>query len=196
MADQSYHTRYLRRAYTGFLSIDLYEVTVSDGEKTVTVVREVHDHGHGASVLPYDATRGTALLVRQMRMPVHVAGGDGLILEAAAGLCEPRDSGPLETAEREAREELGYAVHDLDLVTKMYPIPGLVTEQMSIFLARYTPDDKIAGDRALDEDEVLTVEEWPLDRLWEAFEAGELVDAKAVVALQGLRLRRPELFAA
>lgn len=194
MSDQTYTTQHLRRAYDGFLKIDLYEATVSDGTKTVTMVREVHDHGHGAAVLPYDEARRTALLVRQMRMPVHAVEGDGLILEAAAGIADPDDADAAQTAFREAREELGYTVRDLERVATFYPIPGLVTERMSVFLGRYTPADRIAGDTGQDADEVLTVEEWALDDLWQAFAEGRLVDGKAVVALQGLRLRRPDLF--
>lgn len=194
MSQQSYRTNYLRRAYDGFLKVDLYEATVTDGTKTVTMVREVHDHGHGAAVLPYDEARRTLLFVRQMRMPVHAASGDGLILEAAAGLADPQDRDPAETALREAREELGYEVHDAELISTCYPIPGLVTERMSIFIARYTPADRVDGDTGQDEDEVLTVEEWSIDDAWAAFNQGVLVDGKAVIALLGLRVSRPDLF--
>jgi nudix-type nucleoside diphosphatase (YffH/AdpP family) len=177
------------------VTLDVYEATITRDGHGVDVLREVHDHGHGAAVLPYDEARRTALLVRQLRVPVHVAEGDGLILEAAAGLVDPGDEGPEDTARREAAEELKYAVHHLQPVSTFYPIPGMVTERMSCFLARYTPEDRIADAPSEDVDEVIDVEEWALSDLWRAFEEGRLTDGKAIVCLQALRIERPDLFA-
>lgn len=194
MSNQQYEVRHRRAVYKGFMNLDVYDATIRNGDHAVEVTREVHDHGHGAAVLPYDPARRTALLVRQLRVPVHVAGGEGLILEAAAGITDPEDEGPMATAVREAREELGYTVRDLRHVSTFYPIPGMVTERMSCFLARYTPADRVDGDTGADDDEVLDVEEWPLAELWSAFEAGTLQDGKAIVCLMALRLAEPALF--
>lgn len=194
VTNQTYSVRHLRRAYSGFLKVDLYDAQMECGGRRVNVVREVHDHGHGAAVLPVDSARRTCLLVRQLRVPVHVAQGEGLMLEAAAGLIDPEDASPAAAAVREAREELGYSVRDLEEVATFYPIPGLVTEQMSCFVASYTPADRVRGDTGADEDEILDVEEWGLDALWQAFRDGRLRDGKAIVCLQGLRIARPELF--
>lgn len=195
MARQEYAIRHLRTLYDGFLKLHHYQAIIRRGSREVDVVREVHDHGHGAAVLPYDAARRTALLVRQLRVPVHLVTGDGLFLEVAAGLIDPEDESPMAAAQREAREELGYAVHDLSPVTTFFSIPGLVTEQIHCFLAHYTPADKVEGDTGADEDEVLDVEEWPLDKLWAAYEAGELTDVKAIVCLMALKMKEPALFA-
>ncbi len=195
MTEQTYSVRHERSVYDGFMKLDLYAASLTQGERTVDVVREVHDHGNGAAVLPYDETRKTCLLVRQVRLPVHVAEGNGLILEAAAGLIDPEDKDPAEAAVREAGEELGYRVHDPVLVSSFYPIPGMVTEQMNCFIARYTAEDKLPdGGPAADEDEMIDVEEWALADLWRAFEAGDLRDGKAIVCLMGLRIARPDLF--
>jgi len=192
---QRYQVHHRSRPYAGFMRLDLYDAAITRGGRTVEVTREVHDHGDGAAVLPYDRQRRTALLVRQLRVPVHVAAGDGLLLEAAAGIIDPGDEDAAAAAVREAREELGYNVRDLALVTTFYPIPGMVTERMSCFLAHYGPDDRVEGDTGADEDEVLEVEEWPLAALWQAFRQGTLQDGKAIVCLMALRLAEPDLFA-
>ncbi|WMS44108.1 NUDIX hydrolase [Acuticoccus sp. MNP-M23] len=194
MSQQQYTTQHKRSIYEGFMKLDLYDATVTRGDERVEITREVHDHGNGACVLPYDPARKTALLVRQFRMPVHVAGESGLVLEAAAGVIDPEDENPASAARREAHEELGYDVHDLIHVSTFYPIPGMVTEQMSCFLARYTLADKVEGDTGADEDEIIDVEEWPLGDLWRAFQAGELRDGKAIVCLMALRIAEPALF--
>lgn len=193
MSEHSYEARLARHLYSGFVKLDLYEATDRANGRTVTMVREVHDHGHGAAVLPYDEARRTCLLVRQLRLPVHVAEGNGIIREAAAGLIDPGEE-PEATARREAAEELGYAVRDLQKVATFYTIPGLVTERITCFLARYSPDDRIDGELDADEDELIDVEEWRLDDLWRAFLAGEIRDGKAIVCLQALRIARPDLF--
>ncbi|WP_420391334.1 NUDIX domain-containing protein [Acuticoccus sp.] len=194
MSEQTYSVHRTRRAYDGFMTLDLYEATIRRGGTEVTVVREVHDHGNGAAVLPYDAARRTCLMVRQLRLPVHVVEGDGLILEVAAGLIDPGDESAAEAARREAAEELRYLVHDLRKVGTFYPIPGMVTEQMNCFLATYTPADRITSGYEADEDEVLDVEEWAIGELWAAWQDGRLRDGKAVVCLQALRIERPDLF--
>ncbi|MBJ3777290.1 NUDIX domain-containing protein [Acuticoccus mangrovi] len=194
MSEQTYHVHHLRSIYRGFLKLDLYDATIERGDRKVEVVREVHDHGNGAAVLPYDEARRTCLLVRQVRVPVHVAEGNGLILEVAAGVIDPEDASPAEAARREAAEELRYHVHDLQSVGMFYPMAGLVTEQMNCFLARYTPADRIESGYEQDDDEVIDVEEWGLKDLWEAFRDGRLRDGKAIVCLQALRIERPDLF--
>ncbi|MEO1102453.1 MAG: NUDIX hydrolase, partial [Pseudomonadota bacterium] len=112
MSQQRYETHRQQRVHDGFVKLDLFQAIVTKGPQRVEIVREVHDHGHGACVLPYDPARRTALLVRQLRVPVHLVTGDGLILEVAAGVIDPQDASPTAAAVREAREELGYTVHE------------------------------------------------------------------------------------
>lgn len=192
---QRYRTARTRRAYEGFLTIDIYEATIETDHRQLTIRREVHDHGHAATVLPYDPDRRTCLLVRQLRIPVHVSGGDGLFLEAAAGLIDPEDRDAAHAAEREAAEELGYRVRDLEPLGTLWTLPGLVTEKMAFFLATYGPQDRIAGERDLDADEIIDVEEWGLAAALEAIASGAIADVKAAYCLQALRIRRPDLFA-
>jgi hypothetical protein len=53
-------------------------------------VREIYERDDAAAVLPYDPGRGTVLLVRQFRMPVHVHGDKADLIETCAGLLEGR----------------------------------------------------------------------------------------------------------
>ena len=46
---------------------------------SLTVVREIHDHGSGVAVLPVDEERRTVLLVRQFRVPAFLDDNDGHI---------------------------------------------------------------------------------------------------------------------
>src|SRR5882672_11741051 len=47
--------------------------------------RESYDRGNGATLLPYNFTQRTVVLVRQFRYPAYVNGHDDLLIEAVAG---------------------------------------------------------------------------------------------------------------
>ena len=127
------------------------------------LVREVHDHGHGATVLPYDAKRGTVLLVRQFRLPAYLHDHDGFIIETCAGLLDGDD--PAQCAKREAEEELGFRLANLRYMTTVYMTPGAVTERLSLFIADYDHDARIgAGGGEAHEGEDIEVIEMRLRR--------------------------------
>ncbi|HHY49508.1 MAG TPA: NUDIX domain-containing protein, partial [Alphaproteobacteria bacterium] len=64
--------------------------------------REVYDRGNAAAVLLCDPPRGTVVLTRQFRFPVHLNGDDPGLIEVCAGLLEGDD--PETCARREAVE--------------------------------------------------------------------------------------------
>lgn len=170
----------------------LLKVTVSlpDGSK---VGREVEDHGHAAGVLAYDPDRRVATLVRQLRAPILLAEGAPDTLEAIAGLLDGDE--PEVCARREADEEAGLRISALEPVVVLHTMPGISTECIHLFLATYGDADKVgAGGGLAAEAENITVVEMPLDLLAAMADRGELRDAKTLVLVQALHLRRPELF--
>ena len=147
---------------------------------TETLSREMHDHGHGATMLPYDQHRGTVLLVRQFRLPVHLNGGDGFIIEACAGLLDGND--PAECARREAEEELGFRLSSLRKVANTFMSPGAVTERITLFLANYDHDHRIGeGGGVAHEGEDIEILEIPFNELRRLVKSGGIVDAKTVM---------------
>lgn len=164
-------------------SLDRYVIryTRRDG-RVERLVREVHDHGHGAAVLPHDRTRDTVLLVRQFRLPVHLSGADGDLLEACAGLLDGDD--PAACARREAEEELGYRLSGLRQVASVFSSPGAVTERLTLFLADYREDDRIApGGGAPGEGEDIEVLELPFATVRAMAAAGRILDAKTLLLI-------------
>ncbi len=154
--------------------------------RSETLLREVHDHGHGAAVLPYDRARGTVLLVRQFRLPAYLSSGDGMLIEACAGLL---DGGDAETcARREAEEELGYRVDKLRQVASTFMSPGAITERLTMFLADYGANTRIgAGGGHPHEGEDIEVLEMPLAEAWQMVLDGRIADAKTIMLLQFLK---------
>lgn len=178
-------------AYAGWMTFSVLAVRLADGR---TMRREVVEHGRAACVLPYDAERRTALLVRQVRAPVLLVAGNAPLLEAVAGMLDGDDSSA--TARREAMEEAGLQLGELELVAETWTSPGVLTERLALFLAPYRAADRIgAGGGLAEEHEEIEVVELPLGELAALADSGRLADMKTFALVQSLRLRKPELFA-
>ena len=165
----------------GWAKLDRYTIRYTRGDGGEVVIhREVHDHGHGATVLPYDTQRGTVLLVRQFRLPAYLHDGDGFIIEACAGLLD--DDDPAQCAKREAEEELGFRLANLRFMTTVYATPGAVTERLSLFIADYDHQARIgAGGGEAHEGEDIEVMEMPFEEMRRMVQDGRIVDAKTVL---------------
>ena len=149
------------------------------------LIREVHDHGNGATVLPYDAARGTVLLVRQFRLPAFLNGSDGNLIEACAGLLDGNE--PADCARREAAEELGVNVRNLRQVASAYMSPGAITEHITLFLADYGVADRFgAGGGHEHEGEDIEVLELPFAEARQLVNGGGILDAKTAMLVMFL----------
>jgi nudix-type nucleoside diphosphatase (YffH/AdpP family) len=179
-----------RKVREGYITISVLTLADDGGVSE----REVASIGHSACVLPYDADRKVALVVRLARAPLLLEGVETPLIEAPAGMIEPGEDA--ETAiRREAAEEAGVTLGVLEPVAVCWPSPGVLAERSHLFLARYRLEDrKAAGGGLAEEHEGITVEEAPLAELWRDAEAGRLADMKTLTLLLSLRIRLPELF--
>ncbi|HEY2049453.1 MAG TPA: NUDIX domain-containing protein [Caulobacteraceae bacterium] len=184
----------LRRetVYAGYATLERVLVRMPDGEE---VWREVQSHGHAVAVLPYDPARRVAYTVRLYRIPVMICGGAEPLEEACAGMIDKADGDSAQAARREALEELGMRLGELEDVGLVWTSPGIVAETCHLFLAPVTAAARIApGGGAPGEYEGIEVLERSLADLTKAADAGLIRDAKLLLLVQTLRLRRPDLF--
>jgi nudix-type nucleoside diphosphatase (YffH/AdpP family) len=157
------------------------------------ISRSVEDHGAAAAVLPFDPVRRTAILVRQLRVPVLLAQGTDHFLEVPAGIVDTDD--PAACARREVMEEAGLALRSLIAVVPAFPMPGVSTEILHLFLGEYGDGDRVAeGGGLACESEEIEVVELALCDLAAAADRGALRDLKTLALVQTLRLRQPDLF--
>ena len=154
----------------------------------VTVEREIHDHGNASTILLYDPARRIVVLVRQLRVPAFLNGGEGWMIEAPAGLND--GDHPADAIAREAMEETGYLVEDPEHLFDAYMSPGTLTERVSFFAAEIDMSKKVAaGGGLVHEGEDIEVLEIPLDQALAMIPSGEICDGKTIMLLQWARMK-------
>ncbi|WP_313083542.1 GDP-mannose pyrophosphatase NudK [Atlantibacter sp.] len=163
-----------------------YEIAHGD-QVPVRHKREVYDRGNGATILLYNRDKKTVVLTRQFRIATYVNGNqDGLLIEACAGLLD--DDEPEVCARKEAIEETGFQVGEVEKVFELYMSPGGVTELISFYLAEYDDSQRASAGGGID-DEDIEVLEIPFDCAMEMMKTGEIRDGKTVILLQLLAMR-------
>ncbi|MAS05582.1 MAG: NUDIX hydrolase [Ahrensia sp.] len=155
--------------------------------------RQLEDHGDATCVLPYDPERRVVTLVRQPRVGPLFSGADALLLEAPAGVTDGED--PAAAARREAMEETGLRLGDLEPAGALWSMPGCATERMYLYLAAYGAADRVGDGGGVEhEGEEIEVVEMPAAEAAAMLSDGRIADMKTVVVLQALQLRHPQLF--
>lgn len=146
--------------------------------------RESYDCGDGAAILLYNRERKTVILTRQFRMPTYVNGNDdGMMVEVCAGLLDGLS--PEECIKKEALEETGYKISEVQQVMVTFMCPGSVTQKLYLFMAAYDSHMKVSnGGGALDETENIEVLEFSFTKALDMISNGEIKDAKSVMLLQ------------
>jgi nudix-type nucleoside diphosphatase (YffH/AdpP family) len=134
------------RLYEGYVTLERLRLRLPDGHE---LWREVENHGDGSAVLPYDPLRRVALTVRLHRAPVLAMGGTAPLQEACAGMIDP-DETPDAAALREAMEELGVRLGDLEHIATVWTSPGVVAERVHLFLAPFSAADRVAAGGGLE----------------------------------------------
>ena len=151
--------------------------------------RECYDRGNGAVILLYNREKNTVILTEQFRMPTYVNGNaNGMLIEACAGLLDA-DS-PEDCIRRETEEETGYRITQPERVFELYMSPGSVTEILYFFIAEYEDTHKINDGGGVEEEEDIQVLELPFSQALQKIENGEIKDAKTVLLLQHLLLKK------
>ncbi len=136
------------------------------------MMREVVVHPGSVGIIPF-AGPDAVLLVEQYRHAV-----DEWLIEIPAGTLEPGED-PRACAAREIEEETGFRAGRLDELCVLLPSPGILSERMTVFVAR----DLEPGTKKLDDDEMIRVFDLSLYEAIEWVRRGRIVDAKTVAAL-------------
>lgn len=143
--DVTIHAR--SKGYAHFFAVDdmVFEHDQFDGTRSGPLERGVFMGFDAAFVLPYDPVRDRVLLVEQIRAG-PIARGDRAVwqLEAIAGLVDAGET-PQQSAIREAQEEAGLTLENLEPIAETYPSGGSISEFHYLFLGITDLSDDITG---------------------------------------------------
>lgn len=135
--------------------------------------REIIRHIGAVCVVPV-TDDDKVIMERQFRYPI-----DHVITEIPAGKLDDKNEDRLMAAKRELREETGYEADEWLDMGIYYPAPAYSDEKITMYLAKGLHK----GERDLDEDEFLNVEEIPIRSLVEDIMSGKITDGKTQVAI-------------
>ena len=86
---------------------------------------------------------------------------------------------PLDCANRELAEEIGYVANNLTFLTKIYPAIGFSNEAMWMYLG----EDLVKTKRQLDSDEFLELAPFSVEEAFSMVKAGKIMDVKTVIGI-------------
>ncbi len=134
--------------------------------------RQIVRHPGAVGIVPI-LPDGRVLLINQYRIAFRKD-----IYEIPAGTREPNEE-PIITAKREMVEETGYRCGKIELLNSIYTSPGVLQEELFLFLAT----DLQKGESAPEDGERIE----PTPKTWseidKMLEAGEIHDAKTIAGL-------------
>lgn len=114
----------------------------------------------------------------------------GWTIEVIAGLIDAGET-PEESVIREAFEETGYRVRQVEKIQLFAPSIGVSTEQVHLFYGVVRNQDKTGeGGGLIDENEDIRVVEWKIKDLFQAMKKGEIYDSKTLICAQWLYIQK------
>ena len=152
---------------------------VGEGERRKEIV--VVKAPDWVNVIPVLSDR-RVVLIRQWRYGIAAP-----TLEIPGGLVDPGENAE-EAAARELLEETGYNARKLSLLGSTHPNPAFLSNRLTTYLA--TDLDLVESDReqfGID-DEQITVELTPLDRIPELIREGSITHALVIAAFHLLEI--------
>ena len=167
-----------------------YHATIKGADGApVEQQRDVLCAGKVVVVLPLDVARDELVLMRQFRLPAHLANGRGELIEIVAGRVEPGES-LVEAARRECQEEIGVAPAAMVEVLTFLSTPGVTDEELTIYLAAVDASQVREGPHTTPDGERLTLFRVSVDEALAALARGTMRGSPVLIALQWLALNR------
>ena len=182
------------RVFDGYFAVD--RVTVEHrafgGGWAPAVTREVFERGDAVGVLPYEPVSDSLVLIEQFRAGALRDAASPWMLELVAGIVEEGES-DAEVVRREADEEAGCRLDQLEPIAHYYPSAGACTEHVRLFCGRVL-EAGVGEVRGLDaEGEDILVHRLPWTEVLDLLRANRINNGHTLVALQWLALNRDSL---
>ncbi len=155
---------------------------------------ELLRRGTAAAVLPYDPATDRVVVIEQFRLAAFAAGLPPVMTELAAGLVDGADTAEA-TIRREAVEEMGIELHELERIGDFLLTPGGCDELCTLFAGRVRigeigPDGLLGTAGLASEQEDIRVRALPAAHVIEQVLAGAYPNSVASIGLMWFAARR------
>jgi len=176
-----------------FRNVERYtlELKVPSGGAVIQT-RDVMRVGRIVGVLPVDLDRNELVLIRQFRLPAHLATGRGDLVEIVAGYVKAQEELDA-AARRECLEELGVTPNRIVKLFSFMPSPGVADEYTTMFLASVDASQVPKHAGAANETEQTHPIRISIDTALTSLAQGMTCNGYLIIALQWLALNRVNL---
>ncbi len=188
-------SEHVGRPYTAYFALEQHRLRHRkfDGTMSEPVERTVLTSGDAVTVVPYDPVTDRVMLIEQFRAPMFARGDDcPWGIEAIAGRIDQETDAEL-CARREAEEEGGVTLAQIEIVARYYSTPGIAAEHITSYIG-YAPLDGEGGVYGVaHENEDIRAFTCSLEQALAAVSSGEINNAPAILTLMWLRQNRVRL---
>lgn len=188
--------------FDGYFRVDRYRLRhkLYEGGWSGEMTREVFERGHASAAILYDPDADRMVFIEQFRIGAHAARAshwfaDGFspwLVECVAGIIEDGEN-PEDVVRREALEEAGCEIQELEFITHYLASPGACTESLFLYCGRINSDGAGGIHGLMDEHENIRVFTVPADEAIAWLAEGRIVNAMTLIPLYWFKDNRERL---
>lgn len=188
--------------YDGYFRIDRYVLRHSlfQGGWSGPMEREVFERGHAAAVILFDPDLDRMVFIEQFRPGAYAAlaspwfadDASPWLIECVAGIIEEGES-PMDVVRREAMEEAGLEVAEMEPICHYLASPGASSESIFLFVGRV--DASLAGGiHGIEEEhENIRVHVVSTEEAFRWLDEGRILNAMTLIPMHWFRHRHQDL---
>ncbi len=162
-------------AQSRLFRIEQMSLRFSNGEQRV--FERIRGSGRGGVVIIPLLDAQTVLLTRE-----YAAGIERYEIGFPKGVCESGET-PIQAANRELMEEVGYGAKSLENLKTLSILPGYFSAASELILARDLYEKKLPGD----EPEEIEVIPWNINQIDQLISHDDFTDARSIAAIYILK---------
>lgn len=186
----------LTRPYSRFFGVEEYVLShrTFDGGWSNPLNRTAFVSADAVTVLPYDPVLDKVVLIEQFRIGSYARGDlQPWLLEIVAGRCDSSQT-PEAVARREAEEEAGLTLGEMQQIAKYYVSPGAYNEYIYSYIGRADLSEYRESIHGLgSENEDIATHLLDVDQLLPLVASGEANNTPLIISILWLAINRERL---
>ncbi len=178
-----------KTVYSGFFKMQRYQVRhrLIEGGWTDPLTRECFERPPAVGVLLYDPYQDNVVMLEQFRIGALEAEEGPWTMELVAGIVEPGET-PEQVAHREAMEESGAEIMDMEYIIDYFTSPGGSNEKITLYCGGIDSTGIGGVHGVKEEGEDIWVQVLSRTDAVKAMQENYINNASAIIALQWLEL--------